>query len=130
MVLKLTEKSIIVFIMISAIFNCNQQKEHTVRDVQIIMSRNIPVPDDIIYYLEPNQKLINKESISFIEILDEKGDQIEKSYSFKSPNNVNAIKFRTTRFIGEFQDSLSLKKFLLQGKFKVVFKNGQEIIYD
>jgi len=98
-------------------------------DIEVIMNRKLPTPDKLIYFINPF--LSNRQDIDFIEIVDSVNNVLEKTYSFKYPlKDSTAFKITTTQFIGKYNDSISLKKDLLKGKFKIVFKDGKEEIYE
>jgi hypothetical protein len=119
----------IALLILVGCVNKSKKTDYRIVDIEVIMNRKLPTPDKLIYFINP--PLSNKQDVDFIEIVDSVSNIIEKIYSFKSPlKDSTAFKITTTQFIGKYNDPISLKEDLLRGKFKIVYKNGKEKIYE
>ena len=131
MVLKLTRSTYLLLIATILLFiSCTKEINHyKLEKVKVLMNRELPTPDQLIYFVNPYIGKIDE--VEYIEVIDHEGNVLEKRRSFKPYyEDTTAIKFTTTKFIDSYNNSLMLENLLSKGKLRVVYKDGNVRLYE
>ena len=131
MVLKLTRSTYLLLSATILLFiSCTKEINHyKLEKVKVLMNRELPTPDQLIYFVNPYIGKIDE--VEYIEVIDHEGNVLEKRRSFKPYyEDTTAIKFTTTKFIDSYNNSLMLENLLSKGKLRVVYKDGNVRLYE